>query len=82
MKKLKCEDPSSTPPPVVPSMSANQDMFANDGSFLERFKKLQGLLRKYYLSFWASEICLDLLCQNYTENDMHVKRNTHSGLTN
>lgn len=45
MKKLKCEDPSSTPPPpVAPSMSASQDMFANDGSFLERFKKLQGLL--------------------------------------
>lgn len=43
-KKLKCEDPSLTPPPVAPSISASQDMFANDGSFLERFKKLQGLL--------------------------------------
>lgn len=43
-KKFKSEGQSSTPSPIVPLVSTSRDMFANDGSFLERFKKLQGLL--------------------------------------
>lgn len=35
--------------PVV--TTAGQDMFVNDGSFLERFKKLQGLVRKCCMLF-------------------------------